>query len=199
MPLTLSLPEHQALLIAGVDEAGRGPLAGAVYAAAVILNPDHLLPGIDDSKKLTEHQREELYPQILAHALCYAVASASVAEIETLNILQASLLAMHRAVTELHRQPEFVYVDGLHCPRWQYPSQAFVKGDSRFGAIAAASVLAKVCRDREMRELDKQFPGYGFAVHKGYPTPLHLETLQKYGPCAVHRKTFKPVAACLQQ
>ncbi len=198
LPLPMSLPEHAGLLIAGVDEAGRGPLAGAVFAAAVILDPDKPLAGVTDSKKISEQQREDFYHLIIGSSLCYAVATASAEEIDQINILQASLLAMHRAVQQLHKQPEFVYVDGLYCPRWEYASQALVKGDSRLSAIAAASILAKVSRDREMLELDSLYPDYGFAAHKGYPTPLHMQRLKTLGPCAIHRKTFKPVAECLQ-
>lgn len=197
--LPMSLPEHAGLLVAGVDEAGRGPLAGAVFAAAVILDPDKPLAGVTDSKKISEQQREDFYQLIIASSLCYAVATASAAEIDQINILQASLLAMHRAVQQLRQQPEFVYVDGQYCPRWPYASQALVKGDSRLSAIAAASILAKVSRDREMLELDTQYPDYGFASHKGYPTPLHMRMLKMLGPCAIHRKTFKPVAECLQE
>ncbi len=194
MQLPLCLPEHQHRLIAGVDEAGRGPLAGAVFAAAVIPDPNRPVKGVTDSKKLNTEQREELYQQIIDSSLCYAIASASATEIDDINILQASLLAMHRAVKLLRTKPEFVYVDGLYCPRWNYASLALVKGDSRISAIAAASILAKVSRDREMVRLDAKYPDYGFAQHKGYPTELHRETLQKFGPCDIHRKSFKPVA-----
>jgi ribonuclease HII len=194
MQLPLCLPEHQDRLIAGVDEAGRGPLAGAVFAAAVIPDPGRQVRGVTDSKKLNAEQREELYEQIIESSLCYAVASASTSEIDDINILQASLLAMHRAVKLLSISPEFIYVDGLYCPRWPYASLALVKGDSRISAIAAASILAKVSRDREMIKLDAKYPNYGFAQHKGYPTPLHIQTLQKFGPCDIHRKSFKPVA-----
>ena len=194
MKLPLCLPEHQDKLIAGVDEAGRGPLAGAVFAAAVIPDPDRPVQGVTDSKKLNAEQREELYQQIIESSLCYAVASASTTEIDDINILQASLLAMHRAVKLLSLRPEFIYVDGLYCPRWRYASLALVKGDSRISAIAAASILAKVSRDREMVKLDAEYPNYGFAQHKGYPTPLHMRTLQKLGPCDIHRKSFRPVA-----
>ncbi len=194
MQLPLCLPEHHNKIIAGVDEAGRGPLAGAVFAAAVIPDPARPVMGVTDSKKLNAVQREELYQQIIESSLCYAVAYASTTEIDDINILQASLLAMHRAVKRLSTRPEFVYVDGLYCPRWRYASLALVKGDSRISAIAAASILAKVSRDREMIRLDAKYPDYGFAQHKGYPTPLHMQTLQKFGPCEIHRKSFKPVA-----
>ena len=190
------MPEHRGRLVAGVDEAGRGPLAGAVFAAAVVVDPRRPLRGMMDSKLLSAAQREDLYHHIVKTALCYAVASASVDEIDNINILQASLLAMHRAVQQLRSAPEFIYVDGQHCPSWTYASQALVKGDSRISAIAAASILAKVTRDAAMLELDSLYPDYGFASHKGYSTPLHLETLKKFGPCEAHRRTFRPVAEC---
>jgi ribonuclease HII len=193
--LLMRLPDVDIeLLVAGVDEAGRGPLAGAVYAAAVILPDSHDLPGLNDSKKLTARRREILYDQIIAQAMAYVVTSASVAEVDSLNILQASLLAMRRAVTALATQPGFVFVDGSHCPLWSYPSRAVVRGDSRIASIAAASVLAKVTRDRVMTDLDRRYPGYGFAKHKGYPTPEHLAALALLGPCPEHRRSFAPVA-----
>jgi ribonuclease HII len=185
-------------MVAGVDEVGRGPLAGDVVTAAVILDPDRPIAGLADSKQLSEARREHLYEQILERALCHALGRASVAEIDELNILQASLLAMHRAVAALTVQPGFVYVDGNRCPRWEYPSEAVVKGDSRVAAIAAASILAKVTRDREMLLLDGQYPGYGLARHKGYPTPDHLQALQVLGPSPIHRRSFRPVAELLR-
>ncbi len=184
---------------AGTDEVGRGPLAGEVVAAAVILDPDQPISGLDDSKKLSERQRERCFQEICAKAQAYAIASATVAEIDQLNILHASLLAMQRAVTQLAVQPAFVYVDGNRCPDWHYPSQAVVKGDSRVPAIAAASILAKVTRDREMVEMDARYPGYGFARHKGYPTAQHLSALRKLGPCELHRTSFAPVAELLNE
>jgi ribonuclease HII len=184
--------------IAGVDEVGRGPLAGDVVAAAVILNPQQPIAGLADSKQLSEQQREALYPEILTKALSWAVARASVAEIDSQNILQASLLAMTRAVQALQVQPNFVYVDGNRCPRWRYASEAVVKGDSKIAAIAAASIIAKVTRDRELVILDTQYPGYGFAQHKGYPTAQHLAALRQLGPTPIHRRSFAPVAALLQ-
>lgn len=193
-----ALPQHAGQQVAGVDEAGRGPLAGAVYAAAVILPPHYDLPGLNDSKKLTERRRETLYELITAQATCYAIASASPDEIDTLNIFQASLLAMHRAAKALASQPDFVYVDGTHCPVWAFASAALVKGDSRMDCIAAASVLAKVARDRVMKAMDGQYPGYGFAKHKAYPTPEHLAALKALGPCPEHRRSYAPVAACLR-
>jgi ribonuclease HII len=179
--------------VAGVDEAGRGPLAGDVVAAAVILNPDVSIPYLNDSKKLTARQREKAFEVIVESCVCYALGRASPQEIDQINILQASLWAMHRAVEGLRDNPGFVYVDGLYCPKWQYPSVAVVKGDSKVDSIAAASILAKVTRDREMLMLDEAFPGYGFAGHKGYPTKVHMAALEKLGPCAVHRRSYKPV------
>ena len=190
--------EEVARLTAGVDEAGRGPLAGDVVAAAVILDPELEIEGLDDSKKLSERQREHCFEQITRMARAFAIARADIEEIDSVNILQASLLAMGRAVEALEPQPRFVYVDGRHCPAWSYPSQAVVKGDSLVPAIAAASVLAKVTRDREMVVLDREYPGYGFARHKGYPTPTHLRALRTLGPCTIHRRTFGPVAALIK-
>jgi ribonuclease HII len=166
--------------------------------AAVILDPARPIAGLADSKQLSEAQRERLYDLIIERALSYAIARASVAEIDELNILQASLLAMHRAVLALPIQPEFVYVDGNRCPKWPYPSEAVVKGDSKVPSIAAASILAKVTRDREMLTLDGQFPGYGLAKHKGYPTGEHLAALLRLGPSPIHRRSFRPVADLLQ-
>ena len=185
------------VLVAGVDEVGRGPLAGDVVTAAVILDPARPVPGLADSKVLSAQRREQLFEHITGQALSFAFGRASVAEIDTLNILQASLLAMERAVVALGVQPRFVYVDGNRCPAWHYPSQAVVKGDSRVAAIAAASILAKVQRDREMQALDADYPGYGFSRHKGYPTPDHLEALRRLGPSAIHRRSFAPVSALL--
>ena len=191
--LSFPYPEIDHPLVAGVDEVGRGPLAGDVVAAAVILNPERPIPHLNDSKKLSEAQRERLYHLIIESALCYALGRASAAEIDAINILQASLLAMSRAAALLCVQPEFVYVDGLYCPRWDYPSKAVVKGDSKVDCIAAASIIAKVTRDREMAALDAVYPGYGFAQHKGYPTTDHLQALASLGPCDVHRRSYKPV------
>jgi ribonuclease HII len=191
--LPISLTTLDLGLIAGVDEVGRGPLAGDVVAAAVILDPDHRIPGLADSKQLTPDRREELHDLILAHALSTAVARASVHEIDSLNILHASLLAMHRAVSALHIQPAFVYVDGNRLPKWQYKAEAVVEGDNRIAGIAAASILAKVTRDRELMTLDAQYPGYGFAQHKGYATPQHLQALRDLGPTPIHRRSFMPV------
>jgi len=183
--------------IAGVDEVGRGPLAGNVFAAAVILDPANTISGLADSKILTASKRIDLFDQIQKKALAFALGKASVIEIDHLNILQASLLAMQRAVSALELHPDFIYVDGNHCPHWVYPCQAVVKGDSKIMAIAAASILAKVTRDNEMLELDLIYPGYGLAQHKGYPTQQHLLSLKNLGPCPIHRRSFRPVAALL--
>lgn len=184
---------------AGVDEVGRGPLAGDVVAAAVILDPNHPIAGLRDSKKLSATRRAELEVLIKEHALAWAVARASVAEIDDINILQASLLAMHRAVQALDPQPGYVLVDGNRLPSWNYASEPVVKGDDRVPAIAAASILAKVQRDSELIALDEQYPGYGFAAHKGYPTPAHLQALRELGVTPVHRKSFAPVKNLLAE
>lgn len=186
-------------LFAGVDEVGRGPLAGDVVAAAVILDPDNPIEGLDDSKKLTEKKREALFPLIQERALSWCVSRASVQEIDQINILHASLLAMKRAVEGLGQQPEHVLVDGNKIPQWAYPAEAVVKGDSRVQAIAAASILSKVVRDREMVAFDQQYPEYGFAGHKGYPTKVHLAALEKHGPTAIHRTSFGPVKKRIEQ
>jgi ribonuclease HII len=186
--MTLSI-----LLLCGVDEAGRGPLAGPVSAAAVILDPARPIDGLADSKKLSEKQRDLLAPLIRERALAWAVAYASVAEIDTLNILQATLLAMRRAILALPIQPQHILVDGLYCPETSIPSEAIVKGDSKVAAISAASILAKTARDALMLDLHGQYPQYGFAAHKGYPTAAHLAALRKYGVSDLHRRSFKPV------
>lgn len=180
-------------LLAGVDEVGRGPLAGDVVAAAVILDPGNPVAGLADSKKLSEKRREALFDEIREKALSFAVARATVEEIDQLNILHASMLAMKRAVVQLSLQPEFVLVDGNRKPDWQYACDTVVKGDDRVAAIAAASILAKVTRDREMVLLDQQYPGYGLAGHKGYPTKFHMEALAQLGVTPIHRKSFAPV------
>lgn len=186
-------------LVAGVDEVGRGPLAGDVVAAAVILDPLRPIQGLNDSKKLSEKIREELFQQICEQSLGWSLGRASVAEVDELNILQASLLAMTRAVQELTPQPEYVLVDGNRLPRWQYQSEPIVQGDATVAAIAAASIVAKVTRDRELVALDAQYPGYGFATHKGYPTPAHLTVLRERGATAIHRRSFAPVRALLEE
>jgi ribonuclease HII len=184
--------------IAGVDEAGRGPLAGPVVAAAVVLDPRRTIEGLRDSKQLTAMQRRELAIRIRADALAYAVAEASVAEIDRLNILQASLLAMRRAIEALQPVVDLALVDGNRVPTIGIDSRAIVGGDATEPAISAASILAKTHRDMLMRALHKRYPGYGFARHFGYPTPQHLERLNALGPCAVHRRSFAPVRAMLQ-
>ena len=186
-----------AILVCGVDEAGRGPLAGPVSAAAVILDPDYPIAGLADSKVLSAPQRERLAIIIRERAIAWAVAYADVGEIDRLNILQASLLAMRRAVLALTIQPQQVLVDGLYCPRTGIPSQAIVKGDSTVAAISAASILAKTARDALMVELHETYPHYGFADHKGYPTAVHLAALREHGVSVMHRKSFRPVRELL--
>jgi ribonuclease HII len=186
------------LLIAGVDEVGRGPLAGPVIAAAVILDPARPIAGLADSKKLSPACRERLALDIRANALAWALGRAEVAEIDRLNIFQAALLAMRRAVEALPMTPDRVLVDGKHCPPLACSCTAIVKGDATMPAISAASILAKVTRDAELRELHDRYPRYDFARHKGYPTAVHREALRRYGPCPEHRRSFAPVAAALQ-
>jgi ribonuclease HII len=181
-------------LIAGVDEAGRGPLAGPVVAAAVILDDLHPIRGLADSKKLTARRREQLYDEIRAKALCCSVAQASVEEIDRLNILQATMLAMKRAVEGLRLKPVKVLVDGNRLPTLDVLAEAIVKGDALVPAISAASILAKVTRDRWCVDYDLQFPQYGFAGHKGYGTAAHMAALQAHGPCPEHRRSFAPVS-----
>lgn len=185
-------------LVAGVDEVGRGPLAGPVVAAAVILDPARPIDGLADSKKLSEAKREMLVPLIQARALAWALGRAEVEEIDALNILQASLLAMRRAVLALPVAPEFALIDGNRCPDLACPAEAIVKGDSRVAAISAASIIAKVARDREMVELDALYPGYGLAGHKGYPSPAHLAALERLGVTPIHRRSFAPVRRLAQ-
>jgi ribonuclease HII len=184
-------------LTAGVDEAGRGPLAGPVVAAAVILDPRNPIAGLADSKVLTARRREQLFDEIRAKALCCSIAEASVEEIDAINILQATLLAMRRAVEGLRLKPVLVLVDGNRLPVLDVRAEAIVKGDSKVQAISAASILAKVTRDRWCAELDVQYPQYGFAGHKGYGTAEHLAALQAHGACPQHRKTFGPVTRVL--
>lgn len=180
-------------LIAGVDEVGRGPLAGAVVAAAVILDPARPIEGLTDSKKLSERQRERLFPIIQERALAWAIGRAEVEEIDTLNILHASMLAMQRAVAGLAVAPVKALIDGNRCPALPCDAEAIVKGDLTEPAISAASILAKVTRDREMVMLDRQYPGYGLAKHMGYPTAVHLKALEALGPSPIHRRSFGPV------
>lgn len=184
---------YQGALLAGVDEVGRGPLAGPVVTAAVILDPARPIAELADSKVLSEKRREALFEQIQEHALAWAVGRCEVEEIDRINIFHATLLAMTRAVEALPMPPEFVVVDGNRCPNWHWSSEAVVKGDGRVPCISAASILAKVVRDREMYELDACYPGYGLAQHKGYPTAQHLEALRLRGATAIHRRSFGPV------
>lgn len=179
--------------IVGVDEVGRGPLAGDVVAAAVVLDGQRQPEGLRDSKKLSAPRREALAATVNREALAVAVGRASPAEIDALNILNASLLAMQRAVDALAVSPDLVLVDGRHLPDWRYPAIAVIGGDDKVAAIAAASIVAKVTRDREMQALHERFPHYGFAAHKGYPTRAHLEALREHGACPLHRRSFAPV------
>ncbi|QBJ35369.1 ribonuclease HII [Hafnia alvei] len=183
--------------IAGVDEVGRGPLVGAVVTAAVILDPARPIVGLADSKKLSEKRRNALYEEIIEKALSWSLGRAEPHEIDELNILHATMLAMQRAVSGLSIEPDFVLIDGNRCPKLPMASQAVVKGDSRVAEISAASILAKVTRDREMEVLDAQFPDYGFAQHKGYPTAFHLERLAQLGATEHHRRSFGPVKRVL--
>jgi len=193
----------QAIWICGVDEAGRGPLVGAVVAGAVVLDPLNPIAGLKDSKRLTPARREALYAQILLKASAWGVGEASPLEIDQINILQATMLAMQRAVDDLcvrlGRLPDKVLVDGNRCPRLSIPAEAIVKGDSKEPAISAASIVAKVTRDRQMATLHTRYPGYGFLQHMGYPTPVHLAALRQLGPCPEHRRSFSPVRAVLEQ
>lgn len=184
-------------LVCGVDEAGRGPLAGPVYAAAVILDPKRPIHGLADSKTLTEKKRLDLTEQIKQYALAWAIARSTVEEIDSINILQASLLAMKRAIETLHLLPHQIFVDGLHCPKTGVPSKAVVGGDSKVAAISAASILAKTARDEEMCRLHDIYPQYDFAQHKGYPTPGHLSCLRMHGVCPEHRRSYAPIKELL--
>lgn len=186
--------ETIATLVCGVDEAGRGPLAGPVVAAAVILNPDHPIEGLRDSKKLTAHAREVLAEQIKTHALAWAIAESSVADIDRMNILQATMAAMRKAVLQLDPKPDLVLVDGNRLPELPFRAEPIVKGDDLIPEISAASILAKTYRDALMRILGGMYPKYGFEQHAGYGTAYHLKMLEKWGPCPVHRMTFGPVA-----
>jgi len=185
-------------IIAGVDEVGRGPLAGPVVAAAVILPPQYDLPALADSKKLSEAKRDLLYTLIFEQAQAVAIGSASVEEIDQINILHASMLAMQRALENLSIQPTHTQIDGNRVPDFSANNQAYVGGDNYLPAIMAASIIAKVTRDRLMCEYDQQYPEFGFAKHKGYPTRQHLTALSEHGICAIHRKSFAPVKACIQ-
>ncbi|EHK9574420.1 ribonuclease HII [Vibrio parahaemolyticus] len=184
-------------LIAGVDEVGRGPLVGDVVTAAVILDPNNPIEGLNDSKKLSEKKRLALLPEIKEKALAWAVGRCSPEEIDELNILQATMVAMQRAIAGLKAQPDLALIDGNRCPELPMDSQAVVKGDLRVAEISAASIIAKVVRDQEMEELDKQYPQFGFAKHKGYPTKAHFEAIEQHGVISEHRKSFKPVKKAL--
>jgi ribonuclease HII len=198
-PEQIALPFASAgALVAGVDEAGRGPLAGPVVAAAVILDDLQPIQGLNDSKKLGSRRREQLFDEIRAKSLCCAIAQASVEEIDELNILQATMLAMRRAIEGLRLCPHMVLVDGNRLPVLKVPGEAIVKGDALVPAISAASILAKVHRDRLCQSLDNAWPGYGFAVHKGYPTADHLAALRALGPSSVHRRSFRPVRLAIE-
>jgi ribonuclease HII len=192
-------PDIPGGLLAGVDEAGRGPLAGPVIAAAVILDPENPVDGLRDSKQLTERRREILYEEITGKALAWATGRVDVEEIDRINILQATLQAMRLAVEQLVPAATRVLVDGNRCPRLDCPVEAIVKGDSKVAAISAASIIAKVTRDREMIEMDRLYPGYGLAGHKGYPSPAHLEALQRLGVTPIHRRSYAPVRRLLQE
>ncbi|EIA1341581.1 ribonuclease HII [Vibrio parahaemolyticus] len=184
-------------LIAGVDEVGRGPLVGDVVTAAVILDPNNPIEGLNDSKKLSEKKRLALLPEIKEKALAWAVGRCSPEEIDELNILQATMVAMQRAIAGLKVQPDLALIDGNRCPELPMDSQAVVKGDLRVAEISAASIIAKVVRDQEMEVLDKQYPQFGFAKHKGYPTKAHFEAIEQHGVISEHRKSFKPVKKAL--
>jgi len=189
------------MYVAGVDEAGRGPLAGPVISAAVILDPRKKIKNLADSKKLSEVRRESLFSEICEKALAFGIGRAEVFEIDNINILQATLLSMQRAVAALNILPHEVLevlIDGNCCPALEYPTRAIIDGDNLIPAISAASILAKVTRDREMVLLDKEFPEYGFAKHKGYPTALHRMILKELGPCTIHRQSFSPVKEALK-
>ncbi len=193
MQLDLLEQSRPAQLVAGVDEVGRGPLCGPVVTAAVILDPLRPIAGLNDSKKLTEKKREALFVEIQEKALAWCIARADVDEIDRLNILQATMLAMQRAVAGLAIQPDLALIDGNRCPHLPMAAEAIVQGDGLVAEISAASILAKVSRDREMAVLDAQYPGYGIAKHKGYPTPAHLKALQELGPTPIYRRSFAPV------
>ncbi len=194
--LDFSLVEE---LVAGVDEVGRGPLCGPVVTAAVVLDPARPILGLNDSKKLSEVRRERLFDEICEKALAWCIARADVEEIDRLNILHATMLAMQRAVEGLSVTPRLALIDGNRCPKLAVPTAPVIKGDSQVPAIAAASILAKVSRDREMQALELQYPGYGIGGHKGYPTPVHLEALKRLGATPIHRRSFAPVRAVLEE
>ncbi len=189
--------ELESILIAGVDEVGRGPLAGPVVAAAVILDPENPIEGLADSKKLSEGKRNKLDIEIREKALCWSLGRAEIEEIDDINILHASLLAMRRAVEGLSIQPEHAQIDGNRCPELSCTSEWIIKGDQKIACISAASIIAKVARDTEMLEMDILYPGYGFVSHKGYPTKVHMQALLDLGVTPIHRRSFSPVAKIL--
>ena len=191
-------PVNDKPLVCGVDEVGRGPLCGPVVTAAVILDPENPVQGLNDSKKLSEKRREALFDEIREKALSWCIARADVAEIDELNILHATMLAMQRAVTGLSLKPDLALIDGNRCPALPCRAEAIIKGDGKVPQISAASILAKVARDREMLELDAKYPGYGIGGHKGYPTKVHMEALKKYGATPIHRRSFKPVREAIE-
>ncbi len=193
------MPETTTILIAGVDEVGRGPLAGPVVAAAVILDPAQPIEGLADSKKLSETKRNKLDIEIREKALSWSLGRAEIEEIDDINILHASLLAMRRAVEGLAIQPEHAQIDGNRCPELNCSSEAIIKGDQKVACISAASIIAKVARDSEMLEMDIKYPGYGFASHKGYPTKVHMQALLDLGITPIHRRSFSPVAKIINQ
>jgi len=184
-------------MLAGVDEAGRGPLVGNVVAAAVILDPENPVDGLNDSKKLSARRREQLADQVRDRAIAWSVVSVDAGQIDRINILQATMLAMQQAVEQLAVQPAHVFIDGNRCPQINLPATAIVKGDARIAEISAASILAKVERDAQMLVLHETYPQYGFDKHKGYPTKAHFEALAEHGPCPQHRTSYKPVRECL--
>jgi len=191
--------ELESILIAGVDEVGRGPLAGPVVAAAVILDPENPIEGLADSKKLSEGKRNKLDIEIREKALCWSLGRAEIEEIDDINILHASLLAMRRAVEGLLIQPEHAQIDGNRCPELSCSSEWIIKGDQKIACISAASIIAKVARDTEMLEMDTLYPGYGFASHKGYPTKVHMQALLDLGVTPIHRRSFSPVSKIINQ
>lgn len=195
----MSVSNNVSNSIAGIDEAGRGPLAGPVVASSVILGDEHSIEGLADSKKITAKRRDSLFDEIKTNAQAWGLGFASAEEIDEINIHQATLLAMKRAYLAMQQEAEHVYIDGLHCPKIEAPCTAIVKGDQKVAEISAASILAKVTRDRIMEEHHKTLPQYGFNQHKGYPTAKHIAALQEHGPCELHRRSYKPVKDSIVQ
>ena len=196
--LSLKGGEEKKEIIAGVDEVGRGPLCGPVVTAAVILDPAHPIVGLNDSKKLSEKKREALFHEIQEKALAWCIARADVGEIDELNILHATMLAMQRAVAGLDVKPTLALIDGNRCPKLSCRAKAVIKGDGKVPEIGAASILAKVARDREMAEMETLYPGYGIGGHKGYPTKVHMEALKRLGATPIHRRSFRPVREAIE-